>query len=125
VLISECDVIDKEKPIPFCMRDLNIPQWLLILLVSLAVVLFTAFTVFTAIVTLKKEGNGGACKSNTDCRNDLGLICNNYRCGCAYSHFWSDSYQICERRRMINRTCTNDSMCDILASLECENVTLR
>jgi len=106
------------------MRDLNIPRWLLMILVSLTIILFTAFTIFTSIVTLKKETNGGPCKTNSDCRQDLGLLCNNYRCGCAYSHFWSDVYDICERRRMINRTCVNDSMCDILASLECENVTL-
>lgn len=106
------------------MRDLNIPRWLLILLVTLAVVVFTAFAVFASIVTLKKEGNGGPCKSNDDCRQDLGLICNNYRCGCAYSHFWSDSYSICERRRMINRTCYNDTECDALGNLRCLNVTL-
>jgi hypothetical protein len=106
------------------MRDLHIPRWLLIILVSLTIILFTAFAIFASIVTLKKESNGGPCKSNSDCRTDLGLLCNNYRCGCAYSHFWSDTYDICERRRMINRTCVNESMCDILASLECENVTL-
>ena len=125
ILVSEYDVVDKQKSIPFWKRDLNIPQWLLMLLVSLAVILFTAFAVFTSIVTLKKESNGGACRSNSDCRTDLGLLCNNYRCGCAYSHFWSDSYQICERRRMINRTCVNDSMCDVLANLQCQNVSLR
>jgi hypothetical protein len=124
VLVSEYNVIDKEKPLPFCMRDLNMPRWLLILLVSLAVVLFTAFAIFAAIVTLNKQGNGGPCKTNSDCRTDLGLLCNNYRCGCAYSHFWSDTYDICERRRMINRTCIDDSMCDILATLECINLTL-
>jgi hypothetical protein len=124
VLVSEYDVVHKPKPTPFWMRDLNIPQWLLILLATLTIIVFTAFTVFTAVVTLKKGGNGDACKSNSDCRNDLGLICNNYRCGCAYSHFWSDSYQICERRRMINRTCVNDSECDALGSLQCANVTL-
>jgi hypothetical protein len=107
------------------MRDLNIPQWLLMLLVSLTIVVFTAFAIFASIVTLKKETNGGPCKSNSDCRQDLGLLCNNYRCGCAYSHFWSDSYNICERRRMINRTCVNDSECDILGNLQCINVTIR
>jgi len=124
VLVSEYDVIERQRPQPFCMRDLHIPRWLLMILVSLVIILFTAFAVFASIVTLKKESNGGPCKSNSDCRTDLGLLCNNYRCGCAYSHFWSDTYDICERRRMINRTCVNDSMCDILANLECENVTL-
>ncbi len=103
---------------------MNIPLWLLLILVSLAIILFTAFAIFASVVTLKKEGDGGPCKSNSDCRQDLGLLCNNYRCGCAYSHFWSVSYGICERRRMINRTCDNDSMCDILANLECQNVSL-
>lgn len=124
MLVSEYDVIERQRPLPFCMRDLNIPRWLLLLLASLAIVVFTAFAVFASVVTLKKESNGGPCKSNSDCRQDLGLLCNNYRCGCAYSHFWSDTYQICERQRMINRTCVNDSMCDILASLQCQNVTL-
>jgi hypothetical protein len=123
VLVSEYDVVDKQKPIPFWSRDLNIPRWLLVLLATLAIVVFTAFVVFTAIVTLIKETNGGACKLNTDCREDLGLICNNYRCGCAYSHFWSDSYQICERQRMINRTCVNNSMCDALGNLQCQNIS--
>jgi hypothetical protein len=107
------------------MRDLNIPQWLLITLVTITVVVFTAFAIFTAVVTLKKGSNGDACKSNSDCREDLGLICNNYRCGCAYSHFWSNSYTICERRHMINRTCANDSQCDALGNLQCTNVTLK
>ncbi|CAF2862074.1 unnamed protein product [Rotaria sp. Silwood2] len=124
MLVSEYDVLDKQKPVSFWMLDLNIPQWLLLVLVSLTIIVFTAFILFTAIVTLKKETNGGPCKSNTDCRHDLGLICNNYRCGCAYSHFWSNSYSICERRRMVNRTCFNDSMCDAFASLECQNVSL-
>ncbi|CAF0993516.1 unnamed protein product [Rotaria sordida] len=124
VLVSEYDVVHKQKPIPFWMRDLNIPQWLLLLLVSLTIIIFTVFALFAAVVTLKKESNGSACKSNSDCRQDLGLLCNNYRCGCAYSHFWSDSYRICERRRMINRTCVNDSMCDALGSLQCSNVSL-
>jgi hypothetical protein len=124
MLVSEYDVIEKVKPIPFWMRDLKIPRWLLLILVSLVIIVFTAFAVFASIVTLKKQSNGGPCKSNSDCRQDLGLLCNNYRCGCAYSHFWSDSYQICERRRMINRTCDNDSMCDILASLQCQSVVL-
>ncbi|CAF3215606.1 unnamed protein product [Rotaria sp. Silwood2] len=124
MLVSEYDVLDKQKPVSFWMLDLNIPQWLLLVLVSLTIIVFTAFILFTAIVTLKKETNGGPCKSNTDCRRDLGLICNNYRCGCAYSHFWSNSYSICERRRMVNRTCFNDSMCDAFASLECQNVSL-
>jgi hypothetical protein len=93
-------------------------------LVSLAIIGMAAFLVFTTIVTLKKEGNGGSCKVNSDCRQDTGLICNNYRCGCAYSHFWSETYKTCERRRMINRTCVNDSECDILANLQCFNVTL-
>jgi len=125
VLVTDYDVIHNQKPIPFWLRDLKIPRWLLLLLVSLAIIAFTAFALFASIVTLKKEGNGGACKSNSDCREDLGLICNNYRCGCAYSHFWSDTYDICERRRMINRTCYNDSECDILANLHCKNVTVR
>jgi hypothetical protein len=107
------------------MRDLNIPRWLLLILVSLAIIVFTIFALFASIVTLKKGSNGDACKSNGDCREDLGLICNNYRCGCAYSHFWSDSYEICERRRMINRTCYNSSECDALGNLQCTNVTLR
>jgi hypothetical protein len=107
------------------MRDLKIPRWLLMLLVSLAIIVFTGFAIFASIVTLKKGNNGDACQSNSDCREDLGLICNNYRCGCAYSHFWSDTYDICERRRMINRTCYNDSECDILANLLCMNVTLK
>jgi hypothetical protein len=124
MLVSEYDVIEKARPIPFWMRDLKIPRWLLLTLVSLVIIVFTAFAVFASIVTLKKQSNGGPCKSNSDCREDLGLLCNNYRCGCAYSHFWSDSYQICERRRMINRTCDNDSMCDILASLQCQSVVL-
>jgi hypothetical protein len=124
MLVSEYDVIEKVKPIPFWMRDLKIPRWLLLILVSLVIIVFTAFAVFASIVTLKKQSTGGPCKSNSDCRQDLGLLCNNYRCGCAYSHFWSDSYQICERRRMINRTCDNDSMCDILASLQCQSVVL-
>lgn len=124
MLISEYNVTDKQKPIPFCLRDLNMPQWMVMLLVSLAVIAFTAFAVFASIVTLKKETNGGPCKVNSDCRQDLGLMCNNYRCGCGYSHFWSESYKTCERRRMINRTCDNDSMCDILANLECFNVIL-
>ncbi|CAF4796922.1 unnamed protein product, partial [Rotaria magnacalcarata] len=124
MLVSEYDVVDRQRPLPCWKRDLKIPRWLLLVLVSLTVVVFTGFILFTAVVTLKKETNGGPCKSNSDCRQDLGLMCNNYRCGCAYSHFWSDTYQICERRRMINRTCVDDSMCDSLASLECENVTL-
>ncbi|CAF1137521.1 unnamed protein product [Rotaria sordida] len=124
VLVSEYDVLDKQKPVSFWMRDLNIPQWLLLVFVSLTIIVFTAFALFTAIVTLKKEMDGGPCKSNTDCRRDLSLICNNYRCGCAYSHFWSNSYSICERRRMVNRTCVNDSMCDAFASLQCQNVPL-
>lgn len=123
VLVSEYDVIDQQKPIPFWKRDVKLPRWLLMLLVSLAVVVFTAFIVFASIVTLKKEANGGPCKSNSDCRQDVGLLCNNYRCGCGYSHFWSDSYETCERRRMINRTCVNDSMCDNLANLLCFNIT--
>ena len=124
ILVSEYEVTERQRPIPFWKRDLNIPLWLLLLLVSLAIILYTAFAVFASIVTLTKQGNGGPCKSNSDCRQDLGLMCNNYRCGCGYSHFWSESYSICERRRMINRTCDNDSMCDILAFLECHNVTL-
>ena len=123
--VQEYNVLEKERPTPFCMKDLSIPQWLLALLVSLVVIVFTAFILFTCIVTLKKETHGGACKLNSDCRQDRGLMCNNYRCGCAYSHFWSESYQVCERRRMINRTCTNDSMCDALASLQCQSVPLR
>jgi hypothetical protein len=123
-LVSEYDVIQKQRPTPFCMRDLNIPRWLLLLLVSLTIIAFTAFAIFASIVTLSKQGNGGACKSNSDCRQDLGLICNNYRCGCAYSHFWSTSYSICERQRMINRTCVNNTECDSLANLQCDNVTL-
>lgn len=107
------------------MKDCTMPQWLLITLASITIVCFTGFILFSTVVTNKKETNGGPCKSNSDCRQDLGLICNNYRCGCAYSHFWSDSYAICERRRMINRTCVNDSMCDALGSLQCSNVTLR
>ena len=125
MLMSEYTVLNKQRPTSFWKRDLHIPQWLLSLLVSLAVILFTAFAVFASIVTSKKETNDGACKENADCRRDLGLLCNNYRCGCAYSHFWSDSYKICERRRMINRTCGNDSMCDTLANLECHGVSLR
>ncbi len=125
VLVTDYDVIHNQKPIPFWLRDLKIPRWLLLFLVSLAIIAFTAFALFASIVTLQKAGNGGACKSNSDCREDLGLICNNYRCGCAYSHFWSDTYDICERRRMINRTCYNDSECDILANLQCTNVTVR
>ena len=124
MLISEYQVTEKQRPIPFWQRDLKMPQWLLMLLISLAIVVFTAFLVFTTIVTLKKETNDGPCKVNSDCRQDRGLMCNNYRCGCGYSHFWSGTYLTCERRRMINRTCGNDSMCDILASLECFNVTL-
>ena len=120
----EHDVIEKAKPIPFWKRDLNIPLWLLLILVSLAIIIFTAFAIFASIVTLKKESDGGPCKSNSDCRRDVGLMCNNYRCGCGYSHFWSESYQVCERRRMINRTCGNDSMCDALANLQCLNVSL-
>ncbi|CAM4949592.1 unnamed protein product [Rotaria socialis] len=124
MLVSEYDVVNRQRPLPFWKRDLKIPQWLLLVLVSLTIVLFTGFILFTTVVTLQKQTNGGPCKSNSDCRQDLGLMCNNYRCGCAYSHFWSDTYDICERRRMINRTCVDDSMCDSLANLECENVTL-
>ncbi|CAF2128020.1 unnamed protein product [Rotaria magnacalcarata] len=123
-LVSEYEYEHKEKPTPCWKKDMNIPQWLLITLVSLGIVVFTAFALFAAVVTLKKETNGGPCTSNSDCRQDLGLMCNNYRCGCAYSHFWSDTYQVCERRRMINRTCVNDSMCDALGNLQCSNVTL-
>jgi len=118
-------MVSKERPTPWWKRDLNIPRWLLTVLATLTVVAFTAFAVFAAVVTLKKELNGGACKSNSDCRQDLGLLCNNYRCGCAYSHFWSESYQVCERQRMINRTCTNDTMCDSLGNLQCQTVSLR
>jgi hypothetical protein len=106
------------------MRDLNIPRWLLMLLVSLTIIVFTAFAVFASVVTLNKQGNGGPCKSNSDCRQDLGLMCNNYRCGCAYSHFWRDTYGLCERQHMINRTCVNNSQCDSLAYLQCTNATL-
>ena len=123
VLAQEYDVLHKEKPTQFWMRDLNIPQWLLMILVSVAVVAFIAFAVFAAIVTLKKEMNGGACKINSDCRQDRGLMCNNYRCGCAYSHFWSETYQTCERQRMLNRTCVNNTECDTLGNLQCLNVT--
>lgn len=100
------------------------PQWLLSVLSSLAVVICTGFLLFTLVVTLRKEMNGGPCKTNDDCRRDLGLMCNNYRCGCGFSHFWSDSYYVCERRRMINRTCVDDSWCDALANLICENVSV-
>lgn len=124
VLAQEYDVQHREKPTPFCMRDLSIPQWLLMLLVSLAIVAFIAFGVFASIVTLKKETNGGACKTNSDCRQDRGLMCNNYRCGCAYSHFWSETYLTCERQRMLNRTCVNNTECDALGNLQCSNVTL-
>ncbi len=124
MLVSEYDVIEYQKSKSWWMRDLLIPRWLLLTLVSLTLIIFTAFAIFGAVVSLYKQLNGDACKSNSDCRSDLGLICNNYRCGCAYSHFWSDTYDICERRRMINRTCTDDSMCDVLAHLECQNVTL-
>ncbi|UJR31360.1 hypothetical protein I4U23_018854 [Adineta vaga] len=123
LLVTEYDTIERKKPTSFWKRDLIIPRWLLLTLVSIAVILFAAFALFTAIVTLKKETNEGPCKTNSDCRQDLGLICNNYRCGCAYSHFWSGEYFLCERRRMINRTCTNDSMCDSMAELKCQNVT--
>ena len=125
VLVAEYDVVQKERPIPFCMRDLNIPQWLLAVLLSLAILALTAFALFAAIVTLKKETDGGPCKVNSDCRQDLGLICNNYRCGCAYSHFWSEPYGTCERRRMVGRACDNDSMCDALGNLQCQTVILR
>lgn len=124
VLAQEYNVLHKEKPTPFWMRDLNIPQWLLMLLVSLAIVAFVAFAVFAVIVTLKKETHGGACKTNSDCRQDRGLMCNNYRCGCAYSHFWSETYFTCERQRMLNRTCVNSTECDSLGNLQCANVTL-
>jgi hypothetical protein len=124
VLVSEYDVIEYQKSKSWWMRDLLIPRWLLLTLVSLTMIIFTVFAIFAAVVSLNKQLNGDSCKSNADCRSDLGLICNNYRCGCAYSHFWSDTYDICERRRMINRTCTDDSMCDVLAHLECQNVTL-
>ncbi|UJR24316.1 hypothetical protein I4U23_027283 [Adineta vaga] len=124
VLVAEYGVIHKEKPISCWKHDLIIPRWLLLTLVSLAILAMTVFLVFVTIVTLKKESNGGPCKINSDCRQDLGLMCNNYRCGCAYSHFWSETYKTCERRRMINRTCYNDSECDILANLQCFNVTL-
>ncbi|CAF0997479.1 unnamed protein product [Adineta steineri] len=124
VLVAEYDVINKERPISCWKKDLLIPRWLLMTLATLAIVFLTAFILFATIVTLQKQGNGGACKSNSDCRQDVGLICNNYRCGCAYSHFWSTTYDVCERRRMVNRTCVNDSECDILANLQCFNVTL-
>ncbi len=124
MLVSEYDVIEYQKSKSWWMRDLLIPRWLLLTLASLTMIIFTVFAIFAAVVSLNKQLNGDSCKSNTDCRSDLGLICNNYRCGCAYSHFWSDTYDICERRRMINRTCTDDSMCDVLAHLECQNVTL-
>ena len=123
--MSEYNVVDKKRPIPCWKKDLLIPRWLLVLLVTLAIIILTAFILFACVVTLKKETNGNPCKSNSDCRQDLGLMCNNYRCGCAYSHFWSVSYGICERRRMINRTCYNDSECDALGNLECVNVSLR
>jgi hypothetical protein len=124
-LVQEYDVVSKERPTPFCMRDLKIPRWLLALLISLAIVLFTAFGIFASIVTLKKETHSGPCKIDSDCRQDFGLMCNNYRCGCAFSHFWSETYLTCERGRMLNRTCVNDSMCDALSSLQCQSVTLR
>jgi len=123
-LVQEYEVGHKEKPIQCWMRDVPIPHWLLALLVSIAIVAFMAFAIFASVVTLKKETLDGPCKSSSDCRQDLGLMCNNYRCGCGYSHFWSESYSICERRRMVNRTCVNDSECDALANLQCLNVTL-
>ncbi|CAF1277377.1 unnamed protein product [Adineta ricciae] len=124
VLVAEYDVIHKERPISCWKRDLIIPRWLLLTLVTLGILAIAAFLIFTLVVTLQKSGNGGPCKTNSDCRQDRGLMCNNYRCGCAYSHFWSETYLTCERRRMINRTCVNDSECDILANLQCFNVTL-
>jgi hypothetical protein len=125
VLVAEYDVTNNQRPLHWCMRDLLIPRWLLLTAVTLGIIGLAAFMIFATIVTLNKQGIGGACRSNSDCRTDEGLICNNYRCGCAYSHFWSNTYDMCERRRMINRTCYNDSECDILGSLQCVNVTLK
>ncbi|UJR11805.1 hypothetical protein I4U23_015985 [Adineta vaga] len=124
VLVAEYDVIHNERPISCWKRDLIIPRWLLLTLVLLAIIVMAVFLIFATIVTLRKESNGGPCMKNSDCRQDLGMICNNYRCGCAYSHFWSETYKTCERRRLINRTCVNDSEYDILANLQCFNVTL-
>lgn len=125
ILVQEYTVVSKQRPTPWYMKDLLIPRWLLTLLLTLSIIVLTAFAVFDSIVLLKKETNGGLCRKNTDCRQDRGLMCTNYRCQCAYSHFWSTSYLMCEKRRSINRACTDHSICDSLANLLCQDVQLR
>jgi hypothetical protein len=125
ILVAEYAIVQKERPIHFCMNDLNIPRWLLVTALSLSIIVLTACAIFFSIASLSKSTNGGSCRTHAKCRQDLGLICDNYRCSCGYSHFWSDSYRICERQRQIDRPCSNDLMCDQAGSLQCQNISRR
>lgn len=125
VLVQEYGVTTKQRPTSMWMKDLAVPRWLLTLVANLAILALIGYTIFAAVSNNVKGIEGQSCRSITNCRQDLGLICDNGRCACDYSHFWNSLSRVCQPQRSVNEPCSSNIMCNTQAELTCQTVVLR
>jgi len=68
---------------------------------------------------VSKKLNLASCTNVTECRSDLGLVCDN-TCTCPTGYFWSSTASICRLLKLYTQPCNVTELCDSSLNLVCQ-----